>query len=222
MISDLLSCAILVPSLNRPQNLRPLIANIHANTPEEHFLLFAVSDQQSKTILDEEGEWYLDDSDVEDRRYVTRMNKLISYIADAQSIFFGSDDVVHHPYWLSNALAVMDKGPSVVVVNDMHNPNGTQAVVRSTYLRRAVFDAPGLAFHPGYRHNFADNEMFFTAMRRGEYARSHGSFVEHLHPIHQSENSAPWDATYHNALRGWAEDEARWRQRRVLIEEAIP
>jgi len=217
VISDLLPCAILVPSLNRPQNIRDIVANIHGNTPEEHFILFMVSDPESMTILDELGEWYVDDSDCEDRRYVTRMNKLVKWLDDAKTIFFGSDDVIHHTGWLTNALRVMDGGPSVVVVNDMHNRNGTQAVVRREYLQRAVFDAPGLAFHPGYGHNFADNEMFVTAQKQGEFARAMNSFVEHRHPMFQGANAAPWDETYINAQKLWARDEELFLDRLEMI-----
>jgi len=219
MIEDLLPTAILVPSLNRPQNLRALIANIHEATTVDHFILFCVSDSESRAILEELGERYLDDSDCEDRRYVTRMNKLVPMIGGARTVFFGSDDVVHHPRWLENALSVMDTGPSVVVVNDMHNRNGTQAVVRTEYLRRAVFDAPGLAFHPGYRHNFADNEMFVTAQVQNEFARAMDSSVEHLHPLFRASNSLPWDSTYTDAQRGWLHDEHLFEDRsRSIIE----
>ena len=218
MIEDLLPCAILVPSLNRPQNLRATIANIHENTPEAHFILFCVSDQESKDILDELEEWYVDDSDCEDRRYVTRMNKLVKWLDDAKTLFFGSDDVIHHQGWLTAALRVMDEGPSVVVVNDLHNANGTQAVIRREYLQRAVFDAPGLAFHPGYGHNFADNEMFATAQVRGEYARAPLSVVEHLHPLFGSANAANWDETYRGAQRTWDRDEELWRTRSQMIQ----
>jgi len=218
-VDDLLPTAILVPSLNRPHRLRDAVANIHENTPEEHFILFCVSDDESKTILDELDEWYLDDSDCEDHRYVTRMNKLIAYLDDAKTVFFGSDDVIHHQGWLTKALLVMDQGPSVVVVNDTCNPNGTQAVVRREYLERAVFDAPGLAFHPGYRHNFADTEMFFTASRQGEYARALDSVVEHLHPHFGKPRRLGWDETYANAQKGWDEDVKLWEQRAAMIRE---
>jgi len=218
---DLLPCAILVPSLNRPQNIRRTVESIHESTPEEHFILFAVSDVESMDILDELGEWYLDDSDGEDRRYVTRMNKLIDHLDDAKTMFFGSDDVIHHPGWLTNTLRLMQTGPRCVVMNDMHNMAGTQAVIHREYLKQAVFDAPGLAFHPGYKHNFADNEMFFTASMRGELAWANDAIVEHLHPAWESPNAAPWDDTYKNAQAGWTEDEVRWRGRHDTIEKEI-
>jgi len=225
LVSELLPCAILVPSLNRPQRLRSLVNNIHWSTPEEHRLLFCVEDPESKHILFELGEWFLDDSGDSDHRYVTRMNKLIHHLKDANSIFFGSDDVLHHEGWLSSALSVMaayDK--SVIVVNDLHNPNGTQAVMRRSYLPKAVFDAPGDAFHSGYRHNFADTEQFFTAYMQDQYARAMESVVEHLHPVFGARNSLPWDDTYTDIVMNgpdWVEDKARFESRARRIEEVF-
>lgn len=210
--------AILIPSLDRPQSLQGLVENIHAATPELHLILFAVSDPESKAILDRLGEWYLDDSDWDDRRYVTRNNRLLTYIEDAQTVFFGQDDVVFHPGWLSRGLAVMDSGPSVVIINDLHNPAGTQALMRTSYLDRAVYDAPGLAFHPGYLHNFADTEQFYTASLRGELGHARDAVVEHRHPLF---GGSAWDDTYRNAVKGWDHDLRLWRERRESIEKAL-
>ena len=213
--------AILIPSLNRPQRLRATVDLIHKNTSEPHRILFCVSDQESKNILHDLGEWFLDDSADEDRRYVTRMNKLVRHIEDAETIFFGSDDVIHHPGWLTEALKVMDQGNAVVVVNDMHNSNGTQALMRADYLPKAVYDAPGDAFHSGYIHNFADNEQHFTAFMYATYARAMDSIVEHLHPIFGGHNAIPWDATYTNVQAGWAHDEALFHERAAMIDKAL-
>ena len=215
------SCAILIPSLNRPQNLEFVLRNIEEATPEPHRIYFCVSDDESKEILDGKGHVVLDDSGCGDRRYVTRMNKLVKLLDDEESIFFGSDDVVHHPGWLTTAWAVMAQGPSVVVVNDRRNPNGTQAVIRREYIDLAVFDSPGDAFHHGYQHNFADTEQFFTAYKREQYARAMDSVVEHLHPIFQSPNARPWDDTYTNAQRGWDHDIALFNERAAEIDRVI-
>lgn len=216
-----MTCAILVPSLNRPQYLARVVENIHAATPEPHRIFFCVSDDESKRILTDLKEWFLDDSDTDDRRYVTRMNKLVRGLIGCDSIFFGSDDVRFTPGWLSAALAVMESGPEVVVVNDQRNPNGTQALITYEYLDRAVFDAPGDAFHGGYLHNFADTEMFFTAYKRGVYARAMDSIVEHLHPLFQGKEALPWDTTYTNAMQGWAHDEALFKERAAAIDQAL-
>lgn len=220
-MDELLPTAILIPSLNRPQNLERMVTQIHAGTDEEHGLLFCVSDDQSKEVLTDLGEWFIDDSNTEDRRYVTRMNKLIRSVGEAKTIFFGSDDVIHHPGWLRAALKVMATGPEVVVVNDLRNANGTQALVRTSYLDRAVFDAPGEAFHGGYLHNFADTEQFYTAQKRGVFARAMGSYVEHLHPLFQNMRANPWDSTYTNAMHGWTHDSELYNARIRLIDDAL-
>lgn len=220
-MSEFLPCAVLVPSLNRPQRLRETVASIHAATPEAHYRLFCVSDAESKDILTELGEWFIDDAEADDQRYVTRMNKLTTHIGDAKTIFFGSDDVRFRPGWLTQALRVLTLGPSVVVVNDLRNPNGTQAVIRSTYLKDAVFDAPGDAFHRGYLHNFADTEMFFTAFKRQVIARAMESVVEHLHPVFGGPDAIPWDSTYEGAVWGWDHDQKLFRARAAMIREAI-
>ena len=211
-------CAILIPSLNRSQYLRRVVENIHASTPEPHRIRFCVGEPASKAILDELGEWYLDDTDDPDKRYVTRMNKLVRQLDDEQTVFFGSDDVIHHPGWLREAWKVMAQGPAVVVVNDLHNANGTQAVMKVDYLPYAVVDSPGDAFHAGYQHNFADNEQFVTAAAHDVIARAPLSMVEHLHPLFQSHNSVPWDSTYRDAMHGWERDQALFAQRLALIE----
>lgn len=215
-----MSTAILIPSLNRPQRLKETIAQIHKSTPEEHRILFCVSDDESKEILTQAGEWFMDDSHTEDRRYVTRMNKLRWEIGDATSVFFGSDDVIHHPGWLTAALKVLNSGPRVVVVNDLRNENGTQALVATDYLGLAVFDDPVAAFHGGYHHNFADTEQFLTARRRGVFARALGSYVEHLHPVFPSRNIG-WDSTYKVAADGWDHDRALFALRSALIDQAF-
>lgn len=221
MIEDFLPCAIVVPSLNRPQRIRPLIENIEMATPEPHIILFCVSDDDSKEQLERLGYWYLDDSGSEDKRYVTRMNKLVRHVGTAKTIFFGSDDVVFHPGWLTEATKVMEHGYELVVVNDMHNPNGTASLITTDYANRAVFDSPGDVFHGGYHHNFADNEQFFTAYMRNKYAKAPLSVVEHLHPIFRSSNAIPWDDTYAGAQSGWAHDEALFQNRAKMIEEAL-
>lgn len=214
--------AVLIPSLNRPQRIRPTATAIHESTPEPHQIYWMVSDEQSMDTLEgmPEENWY-SDSDTEDRRYVTRMNKLVEELEDEDFVFFGSDDVIHHPGWAREALRVFgDPKVQLVVVNDLRNQNGTQAMIRREYLELATFDAPGKPFHGGYQHNFADTEQFLTAHTRGAYARAMESYVEHLHPVMGGPHPMPWDDTYTNAQKGWEEDQARFehRAKQILID----
>ena len=228
--------AILIPSLGRADRVERVHGNIEQNTPEEHTQFWMVTEEEGYAeklflLMPTNLTYHLDDDDP-DKRYVTRMNKLASLVRDLSDlgpdyaydyVFFGSDDVVHHPRWLKNAIDVMEstEGCSVVVVNDWHNANGTQALVRTSYLPLAVYDDPSVAFHPGYRHNFADTEMFLTAELRGAKAYASGAVVEHLHPVFQSANAIAWDDTYLNAGKGWHEDARLFEARSAAIREAL-
>lgn len=213
---DLLPCAILIPSLGRPHRLRDAAKNIRLNSDLDHDILWCVNGLRSKEVLDDLGERYIDDSDSDDLRYVTRMAKLMAWaVAESfKTVFFGSDDVVHHAAWLSTALDVMlRERKACVVVNDMRNPNGTQAIVRTDYLPFLTFDNAKVPFHLGYRHNYADTEQQITADKYGQHTRAMESRVEHLHPIYQNNASRPWDDTYRDAQKHWNEDASRFNRR---------
>lgn len=241
--------AILIPSLGREQYVPQVVGNIEQNTPEPHTQFWMAAREYAQPLhelgLSAEGGlraqcppkgFYILDSLDPDKRYVTRMNKLVGAIqrlggveiaiqGGFDYVFFGSDDVVFHPFWLTNALNVMENAPNaqVVVVNDLRNQNGTQALVRTSYLPEAVFDDPTAAFHPGYLHNFADTEMFYTAQKRGVCYRSMDSHVEHLHPLHNQgkPDGRKWDKTYADAQTNWNHDAKLWGERKALIDEAV-
>jgi hypothetical protein len=198
--------------------LAEVVKNIADTTDEDHTVYFAISDQHSARVLNDLGQNYMWDADDLSQRYVSRMNKLIKQISEDE-VFFGSDDVVFHADWLTRARAVMDEGYPVVVVNDLSNPNGTQALMRTDNLVEACFDDPSAAFHHGYQHNFADSEQFTTARLQGKLARAMDSVVAHLHPgghktfFENPHDLRPTDGTYTNAMVHWHQDAALFNQR---------
>lgn len=217
-----MTTAILIPTLNRPFRIEITLQSLAAATPEPYRVHWCASDPDSLATLSRLGEFVLDDSDSEDRRYVTRMNKLVRVLdPDVDTMFFASDDIRFHPGWLKEALRVLGQGWQEVVVNDLRNANGTQGLIRREYLDLAVFDAPGDAFHGGYLHNFADTEQFFTATKRGVITRALASFVEHLHPLFTNREAIAWDKTYTNAMAGWDQDNARFNERVARINELL-
>ena len=220
-ITDLLPCAVLIPSLGRPQRLADVAKNVELNTDLDHEILWCVGGLQSLRALENEKR-VLDDTEDEDKRYVTRMNKLVTWAVELgfKTAFFGSDDVIHHDGWLGSALATMvESRRSVVVVNDMRNPSGTQALIRLDYLPFLTFDNAKTAFHSGYRHNYADTEQQMTAHKYDQHVRAMDSHVEHLHPIYQNQTSRPWDDTYRNAMSFWSEDAERFNRRIGALSE---
>ena len=233
---DQKACAVLVPSLNRPHRIMETILSLEVATPENYDVFFAVSDKESIALLDKairdgyRNVSYIDDSGLDDQRYVTRNNALVREVRRRHehkripetyaTVFFGQDDVKFHPGWLEEALKVMQGDVEVVLVNDLRNQDGTAALMTLDYTNRAVFDQPGDVFHRGYQHNFADNEQHFTAMMRKVSSRARKSIVEHLNPIFgQSVMSV--DSTYALSRRGWNHDAKLWHERRAQIEAAL-
>lgn len=235
-----MTTAILVPSLGRAHRVETVYRNISEATSEDHVQLWMAHGDDYRAEftrlgfveLHEGGLMpapevqclWLDDShnnEDEDYRYVTRNNKLAkaAKVLGCEWIFFGQDDVDFHEGWLSAAIAqsaVTDK--AVVLVNDLHNPNGTAALMRVSYMEKAVFDQPGLVFHPGYQHNFADNEQHYTALMRNEVTRAKNAVVEHLNPVF-GPSQMQHDDTYRLSADGWDHDAKLWRARREAIEE---
>lgn len=206
--------AIFIPSLNRPHKLKPLIDNIRETTTQPYKMYFMVSDDESKRILEEEGETYFSDPDPNDTRYVTRMNFLYRHTTEPW-MMMDSDDVVHHPGWLEAALKPIGEGYHVVVVNDLFNPQGTQALITRKYVetQSGCVDIPDVLFYPGYQHQYADTEQFAVAQRRGVFARALDSIVEHHH---FANNKSPMDETYEFGARTGDQDHQVFLSRQHL------
>ena len=171
--------AILIPTLNRPHNLKPLIENIRDVTPEPHEIYFMTSNKESKRVIEENGAICF--NDVGDTDLITRTNSLYR-LTDEPYIYTGSDDIRFHEGWLSKMMKKMDEGFHVVVPQDLLNPNGTQALISRKYIEEqsCCVDVPNVVYYPGYKHDWAETEQFEVAKKRGVFARS-DAVVEHLH-----------------------------------------
>lgn len=204
--------AIFVPSLNRPHRLESLITNIREATPELHKIYAMVSDDESANILkDLKVKFWRDDG--KDTRYVTRMNYMYRHTREP-FMFMGSDDVFFHQGWFSKAMNEMQDA-SVVIINDLLNPNGTQALIRRQYIdeQSGCMDTPGVLFYPDYGHNYADTEQFATAQHRGVLAKSEASIVEHLH---WANGKSTQDETYELSNKTSGQDQKLFLSRQHL------
>jgi hypothetical protein len=203
--------AILVPILDRPHRIEPLLQNIAETTPEPHRVLFAVHDAPSCEELDRLGCPYLwDYGDT----WPNRINRLF-HVTTQPYVFLGADDVLFHPGWLLALMREMEKIDGVVVPNDLHNPRGTLALVSRRYIEEesGCIDTPNVVVYPGYGHCFVDDELFGVAKSRGRYAYCPDAIVEHYHP---DAGKAEMDATYEKGLSTLVEDAALHEARRHL------
>lgn len=145
-------------------------------------------------------------------------------------IFQAADDLRFHDGWLDEAVRVAGlNGARVIGTDDRCNPrvrsgrHSTHSLVARSYVEEVgTGDRPGHMLHEGYEHGFVDDELVWIARRRGEFAFSYGSVVEHLHPRNRQEQIA-LDATYEKALdgRAHARDRALFRRRQRLVDPRI-
>ena len=185
--------AILVPVLNRPHRVEPLLQSIAEATDVPYRVIFACSDQATVDELDRLGAWY--DRD-EGGTYPVRINRLFD-LTNERVCFLGADDLAFRPGWFQAAMRVMETlgGDGVVAINDLHNMAGVHFLVSRHYIDTVggYLDAPGVVMFPEFWHQYCDDSLRGAAISRGKFARAPESIVEHLHP---GAGKAPHDETY--------------------------
>lgn len=186
---------ILVPVLNRPHRVQPLLESIAASTPDPFSVLFITDDHDRKTHAqiaryEAPGVSMISPGG-------TYANKIACGVehTDSPYVFLGADDLHFHRGWLEAALAYRAE---VVGVNDLlerrHRPNhATHFLMTRDYAEATTIDGGRGPLHHGYAHWFVDDELIATATKRGVYTYAPDSHVEHLHP---QGGKAQDDATY--------------------------
>lgn len=208
--------AILIPSLWRPEGLSRVLHNLEKTTPETHQVYACVdrNDGESMQVcLDFGVNFITDDGDY----FVPRLQKLYEWSTEPW-FFTGSDDIIFSNGWLTGCFAAAQDHHRVICPNDGHNPNGTNFLVSREYITEhsGTIDGTNEVYHPGYFHNFSDDELVGTARKRGVYTRAMGVLVESTHP---GFGNAPDDDTYRKPRAMWGHDEALYHSRRHLWED---
>lgn len=188
--------AILVPVLNRPQNVAPLLASIRAATPDDYRVLFLTDpgDHDEIEAIEVVGGWHVACGG----NYAAKVNHGVS-ITDEPLILTGADDLKFHPGWLSAVKEKLTKGIGVVGTQDLCNKrviageHSTHSVVTRAYCELGTIDEPGKLLHEGYPHEWVDDELVETAKFRGAFAFAENAVIEHLHP---DVGKAPMDDLY--------------------------
>lgn len=211
--------AILVPVLNRPARVAPLVESIEAATPEPHQVLFVATsgDDAQIAAIEQAGAELLV---IDQVAYVHKINAGFS-ATDVPVLLHGADDLHFHPGWYPAAADRLGGGIEVVGTNDLSNPrvmagrHSCHNLFTRSYIehRGGTVDGPGVVMHDGYRHWYCDDELVGTAQRRGVWAFAGDSHVEHLHPIF---GKAEMDDTYRLGREHNAEDRRRFTSRKRL------
>ena len=224
---------ILVPVLERPQHVTPLLASIVENTPRGEVEVLFITDETCKVEIGVIAQNQISLLDIlpttlliapmEVHSWSQRINYGIRESKGTPWVFCGADDIRFHPKWLEEAQYVMREpgGPlGIVGTNDLGHW-GTQEGWHSTHFlanRRYIEEhgtidgEKGKLLHEGYRHNFTDNECNATAQKRGMRRHAFKCHVEHMHP---SWGKGAPDAVYGHGGEHWGDDRALWDARRA-------
>lgn len=219
--------AVLLPVLNRPQRVKPLIDSIaKAATviPCDPIFLCSPDDFAELDAVNEAGArmrvvgWKAEHGD-----YPRKINEGFKRYRDSYLFFLlGADDLVFHPGWVERAVAKwQETGACVIGTNDLVNrrvisgAHSTHPFVHRDYGDCGTADEPksGKLLHEGYGHWFVDDEFVQTAMWRLTFESALDSRVEHLHPNY---GGADRDATYEKGQATSVADRALYESRKRL------
>ena len=207
---------VLVPVLRRPHRVQPLLASLHANTPDPVRALFICDhdDGEQQAAVRKCGADML----IVDGGYAAKINAGVTATTEPL-LFLGADDLAFHPHWLERAKRRIKGSVHVVGTNDLCNrrvmrgEHSTHSLVTRAYTHHGTIDDPTRLLHEGYPHEFVDDEFVGTARHRGAFASAPDSIVEHLHP---QVGKAPMDDLYAAQGRRMRAGRAHYRLRMPL------
>lgn len=175
--------AILVPVLERPHRVRPLLNAIREATSVPYRVLFLADpgDRVEQDAIAAAGGWMLSPGGP----YAAKINHGVRATTEPW-LLFGADDAEPRPGWFEAATAT---GAQVIGLNDLIlRPNRPEHATHFLVSREAA-TLPCIDGSPGplceqYAHWRTDDELIATAKRRGMYAYAPDAIVEHVgHPM---------------------------------------
>lgn len=204
--------AILVPVLERPHRVGPLVDSIRATT-EDCRIVFIVDPTdlpERAAVLKAGCECFLVNGG-----YAAKINTAVRGTQEPL-VFLAADDLDFKPGWLEAATAKLSDEIQVVGVNDLlrrERQHATHFLMTREYAQQPTIDGGAGPLHEGYNHWWVDDELIATAKHRGAYAYARDAHVEHLHP---QEGKAPDDETYRRGRARRRHDSRIFFRRRLL------
>ena len=204
--------SILVPTLNRPEALAPLIHSIRTTTPRDRYEIVFVLDHGDVRSHQALRSFHHDVRVVvADGTYPQKINA--GYDESVGDLILPTaDDVRFHPDWYELAMQEFANWVCVVGTNDLSpvTENGehvTMPIVRRSYIEDpgAVLGETGTVFNEDYHHNFVETELWQLAVYRKVTRWSKEIVIEHLHPDWGKREE---DATDQKGMRSHFDEDA--------------
>lgn len=214
---------ILVPALQRPGHVEPLLESVIETTPVPFRVVFICdptdfAEQRAAHAAGVDTMLYAPPPGA--GAYPSKINAGIRASSEPL-VFLGADDLRFRPGWWEAARRELLAGADVVGVNDLierpHRPgHATHFLMTRAYAELDTIDGSRGPMHEGYEHWFVDDELIAVATSRDRYAYAPDAIVEHLHPM---VGKAPDDPTYVRGRRNSRRDRRRFRVRQSLWTE---
>lgn len=216
---------VIVPTLGRPDALRPLLQSIATTTrPGTANVVFVVDHDDPDTHAELQAAWlqgWRFAKCFADGTYPAKVNAGVAATINP-FILPAADDVVFHSGWLEHAMTAFTftDGIAVVGTNDLtpataDGQHATMPIVRRLYvdIDGAALGEPGALFHEGYHHNFCETELCQLAQCRSTYISCPASIIEHRH--HSWGTREPDDTDRKGNLQNREADEALFLERKA-------
>lgn len=194
--------AVIVPVLNRPERVEPLVKSFHASCTREQASLFFIAQQNDVNEIEalRRLPLIIDDPSLvkpriacvfviqEKRSWAKKINVGL-HTSTSPWILCGADDLNFIPGWVEALEPYMaDEGAGVIGTSDLGQASfvrkSCHPLVRRAYaIAEGTIDERNKVVHEGYDHNFPDTEMELTAIKRGAYRFASECVIEHLHPL---------------------------------------
>lgn len=207
---------VYTPSLGRPHALQRLADNVAATTSLPYRLVFVTESHDPASYAAAR----LTRADVIVNPHAPSYSNSLqaAYETFDDPYFIGAnDDFDFQPGWDVEAMRIMDSSTAQVVgIHDGSPQCGftTISLIDRRYIveQSGVIDIPNRVNYP-YQHNYVDTEFYFTAVKRGVFARAPESVILHKHPDwgHASD-----DATYAKSRASLSSDATTFASRTHL------
>lgn len=210
---------VLVPMLGRAHRVDPLLRSIRAATPKAR-VLFLVSpeDVEVHDAIDHAGIERLTVPWRGTGDFARKTNEGYRHTTEPL-LFTGADDLDFQPGWFQAATAMLDGTAGVVGTWDKCNRrtkwnHSTHSLVTRDYADLGTIDGQPGIFFEGYVHEFVDDELVGTAIKRKAYRHTRKAIVAHLHPM----AGFPSDDLYERQAERMAASRALYEERRRMWE----
>lgn len=227
--------AVLVPVLNRPENVDPFVLSFLRKAPLSATLYFIGDEDDDAEFtaiaphLERSGDRVRFLYANRGSTFAAKVNE--GYLRTTEDwVFVTGDDTEFTTGWMDAARELSDRY-DVIGTNDsepgrVRNPlvaNGSHAdhfFVRRQYVEDegGSLDGPGLLAPECYKHWYTDKEIIELAKARGVFAPCLESVVIHHHPGYDgNEEAREADPTYMKATESSEADRKQWMQRAPIV-----